>query len=396
MATQFVTGIVSTEDSYKAGKEVARQTLNKIKHNQKPDLAVIFSSAKHDSDAVMRGIKEVTGDLAIIGCSSAGQFTEDGTLKDGLVCAMIASDNHRFYTGLGTHLKSNPVKTIKNACTSLPGPNYLYPEQSAILLIDGLAFKGEEAVLAASSVLGPNVKFAGGAAADNLAFKETRVFGNNQSLSDAASLCLIQSKDPVIITLNHGHKPISEPLRITKAKDHILYEVDGKPALEVWKDCIRERVKKQGIDVDRLNLAELSKLFLTYEAGLLTGTDYKVRFPASCNPDGSMNFVCTMMEGAVIKIMFSDPHHQMESIRLACQKALKAAHGIDIAGGIVFDCACRAMILQDEFPKAVELGKNMIGGVPFIGCETYGEIAMEIGELSGFHNTTTVIMLFPT
>lgn len=396
MATQFATGIVSTQDSYKAGHEVAKQTLDKIQNNQKPDLALIFCSAKHDTDAVMRGIKEVAGDLPIIGCSSAGQFTDEGTLKDGLVCAMIASDNHRFFTSIATNLKSNPVKTVKNACVSLPGPNHLYPEQSAILLIDGLAYKGEEAVLAAASVLGPKVKFAGGAAADDLSFKETKVFGKGQSLSDAISMCLVHSKKPVIIIVAHGHKPISESLKITKAKDHILYEVEGRPALEVWKDCIRDRVSKEGIDVDKLNLKELSKLFLTYEAGLMTGTDYKVRFPASCNEDGSMNFVCTMMEGAVIKIMWSDPHQQVESIRVACQKALKAAHGIDIAGGIVFDCACRAMILQDEFPKAVALGKNMIGGVPFVGCETYGEIAMEVGELSGFHNTTTVIMLFPS
>jgi len=37
--------------------------------------------------------------------------------------------------------------------------------------------------------------------------------------------------------------------------------------------------------------------------------------------------------------------------------------------------------------------RKVFKGIPLIGFETYGEIAMEIGQLSGFHNTTTVIML---
>jgi hypothetical protein len=395
MGTQFMTGLVSQEDSFEAGKEVAEQIYAKMKPQRTPDLAIIFCSVKYDYDAVMRGIKSIAGDVPMIGCSSAGQFSDEGTLKDGLVCAMIISDNYHFYPSIGTNLKSEPIQAIKNATKSFSGKTRDLPFESAILLVDGLAGKGEEAVLAASSALGPKVKFAGGAAADNLAFKETSVFGNGQALTDAISLCLVNSRDPVIIAVKHGHKPISGPMRITKAKDNIIYEVEGRPALDVWKDCLRDEVKLKGIDIDKLTLQELSKILLKYEAGLQTGSEYKIRFPASCNSDGSLNFVCTMMEGAVIKIMTSEPQDQIESIQQAIQNALNASHGIDIAGGIVFDCACRAMILEEEFPKAVMAGKEMIGKVPFIGCETYGEIAMEVGQLSGFHNTTTVIMLFP-
>jgi methyl-accepting chemotaxis protein len=127
----------------------------------------------------------------------------------------------------------------------------------------------------------------------------------------------------------------------------------------------------------------------------MTGTEYKIRFPASCNSDGSLNFVCTMLEGSVIKIMDSEEKDQITSAKQAAKIALNASKGQRLAGAIIFDCACRAAILQEQFSEVIEVNKEVLGSLPFVGGETYGEIAMELGQLSGFHNTTSVIMLFP-
>ena len=65
------------------------------------------------------------------------------------------------------------------------------------------------------------------------------------------------------------------------------------------------------------------------------------------------------------------------------------------AGAIVFDCICRNLILGDRFGDAVRGISEELGGVPLAGFETYGEIALDAGDLSGFHNTTTVVLAFP-
>lgn len=397
MTTQFVTGITAQEDGFKAGQAAAQQAKQKL-GSREPNLAVLFCAKQYDYAAVIRGVKSVVGEqVPLIGCTAAGQFNEAEVVKNGVVCALIASDAHRFFPGFGTQLKNDPIEAIQNATKSLPKEVEGYPHQSAILLIDGLAGKGEEAVLAAASLLGPMVSFAGGAAADNLDFKETFVFNNDQVSTDAVSLCLIASHSPIIITVKHGHIPLSPPLRVTKAKDSVLYELEGRPALEVWKDFLRDRFKAKGIDIDQLSDQEIStKVLLQHEAGLMIGTnEYKIRFPASCNPDGSLNFVCSILEGSVMKIMDSKEEDQIESARQAAELAIKAAKGKKMAGAIIFDCVCRAMILQDQFKKAIHASQEELGTLPFIGFETYGEIAMEKGQFSGFHNTTTVIMLFP-
>jgi methyl-accepting chemotaxis protein len=37
-----------------------------------------------------------------------------------------------------------------------------------------------------------------------------------------------------------------------------------------------------------------------------------------------------------------------------------------------------------------------LGGAPLSGFETYGEVALHDGSLSGFHNTTSVVLAFPS
>jgi len=395
MATQFATGIVTHEDSFEAGKEVATQAKEKL-GELTPDLIILFCSTRYDYPAIMRGIYQVIGkEVPIVGCTSAGQFTTDSITKDGVACCFIASDTHQFYSGIGKQLKNHPIQAIQNASASFPQDVDGYPYQSALLFMDGLIGKGEETVMAASSVLGPLIKFAGGAAADNLRFKETAVFGKEQALEDAVSLCLITSRSPIVIAGKHAHYPISPPLLVTKAKDNVLYELDGRPALDIWKHYLREPLKAQGTDIDHLSLNELSKILLRYEAGLMTGKDYKIRFPLSCNPDGSFNFVCSILEGSVIRIMNSNNEDQLQAVQQTAETAIHLTRGRPLAGAVIFDCACRAMILKEQFAKSIEASQSVLGTIPIIGCETYGEIAMDMGQLSGFHNTATVVMLFP-
>lgn len=395
MSTAFGTSIVTEKDSFKAGQDVAKKSLLKI-GSKKPDVAIIFGSVDYQYSEISKGIKSITGDIPIIGCTSSGEFTEERVTKGGLACALISSDTHLFFSGFGTDLKKDQMQALETASKSMPSKVEGYPYRSALLFLDGLAGVGEETVLAASSVLGSQVKFSGGAAGDDLKFKQTKIFSNNQAVSDAVGLCMMTSKTPIIISVKHGHKPLSKPLRVTKAKGNVLYEVEGRPALEIWKDCLRVKSKEMGIDVETLKDPQMiSQLLLKHEAGLLTGNDYKIRFPSSANADGSLNFVCTMTEGSVIQIMDSKEEDQITSARQAAERALKDAKGIKLAGVIVFDCVCRSMILKEQFTSAVEEIKKVFKGIPLIGFETYGEVAMEMGQLSGFHNATTVIMLIP-
>jgi len=395
-ATAFGTGVSHQQESFEAGKEAASKALSKLS-GTKAELGIIFCSSKYNYSDVLKGIRSVSGDTQLIGCSSASEFTEEEVTKDSVVCAFLSSTTHKFHTSMGMRLAADPLVSLESATRSLQADYQDYPHQSAIMLIDALSGKGEDVCAAAVLALGPTVRFAGGAAGDNLTFNNCSVFHNGTASKDAVALCVLHSKKPVAIGVRHGHLAISPPLTLTKASGNVVYQIEGRPAFEVWKENTRMKAEMKGIQVDQLQSAsDIGAYFMQYEAGLLVGAEYKVRAPLSANPDGSINFACAMVEGAVIRIMESpNKTCQINSAKQAAEAALKATRGAKIAGAIVFDCVCRNLILEAEFTKAVEEIKKVLGHIPVIGFATYGEIAMEVGQLSGFHNTTTVVLLIP-
>ena len=75
------------------------------------------------------------------------------------------------------------------------------------------------------------------------------------------------------------------------------------------------------------------------------------------------------------------------------KKAAEEGGYSKFVGAIVMECAVRLFLLGDNFRKAPEAITSVLGDIPMIGAETYGEIRMTPGEFSGFHNTTTVVLL---
>ncbi len=97
----------------------------------------------------------------------------------------------------------------------------------------------------------------------------------------------------------------------------------------------------------------------------------------------------------MIRITESVAARQIESAREAARRARRQLGESRAAGAIVFDCICRNLILGDDFSRAVRGISEELGGARIAGFETYGEIALDVGDMSGFHNTTSVVLAFP-
>lgn len=107
-----------------------------------------------------------------------------------------------------------------------------------------------------------------------------------------------------------------------------------------------------------------------------------------------MNFACGVVQGAQLHLTQGLPEAQIASARRAAAIA-KENLGSDVAGALVFDCICRNLILGESFKDALDEISTGLGSAPIAGFETYGEIALAAGDLSGFHNTTSVVLAFP-
>jgi methyl-accepting chemotaxis protein len=239
------------------------------------------------------------------------------------------------------------------------------------------------------------VPLAGGAAGDDLKMVSTHVACGTRAATDALVVAQIFSKRPLGLGVCHGHEPLSDRLRITKAKGSVVYEVEGRRAWDVWLEHTQKSASLRGVDVKSLPADQEGAFLLRYEAGLAVGNSFKIRAPLSRRPDGSINFSCGIPEGSIIRITESVPERQISSSREAARRARARLDGRSVAGALVFDCICRNLILGDQFQDAVRGISDELGSVPLAGFETYGEIALDAGDMSGFHNTTSVVLAFP-
>jgi len=376
---------------------VARELVETLRtglYGAEPQLVLVFASPEQPLSSLAPLVAKQFPTATLLGASTAGEFTESRVEKNSTAAIAVAGD-YRICAGMGCGLKTNPEAAVASALNGLPTELRGYPYRTALLLLDPLAGNGEEAALIAASMLGEKVALAGGAAGDNLRMIATEVACGAEARGDALVIGLIYSKSPLAIGVRHAHRPLSPPLRVTKAEGAIVYEVEGRPAFDVWREQTKEHAKSVGIDVYAMPAEDEGGYFLCYEAGLSTGSEYKMRAPLSRNADGSINFACGIAEGAVIRITESDAPRQIDSAFQAARIARDKLSGKKVAGAIVFDCICRNLILGAQFETATSGISKELGGVPIAGFETYGEIALDAGDMSGFHNTTSVVLAFP-
>ena len=383
-------------DAQSAGKDLAEQLVSKL-GGETPALVFVFASTQQPLDVLLPPIIERFAGATVLSASTAGEFTEETVSKGAAVAVAIAGD-YEIRAGMADGLAANAEAAIAEALGNVPESLDGYAYRTGVMLLDPLSGNGEEATLLAASMMATesSIRLVGGAAGDDLAMKATHVGMGSRVASDAIIVAAIFSKKPLGIGVCHGHEALNdERMTVTKSDGATVFELDGRPAWEVWKERTREVAAAVGINVDAIPADELGGFLLRYQAGLASGSELKLRAPLSLGEDGSLSFASGIPQGSVIRLTKSTPQRQVHSAVKAAERACEQLES-EPAGAVVFDCICRNLILAEKFDDAVSRISKALGGTPLAGFETYGEIALDVGDMSGFHNSTTVVLAFPS
>lgn len=175
----------------------------------------------------------------ILGCSTAGEiygaFISDNSLsvaviqfektKIKLFSAAInnAEESKKVGTDIAKHLEADDLKAI-------------------FVLSEGLNINGSELVAGLNNVDTEKVVITGGLAGDGAQFKKTWAIVNGKIETNVISAVGFYGK---YIKIGHGSKGgwdiFGLERKITRAKNNILYELDGKPALQLYKEYLGEK-----------------------------------------------------------------------------------------------------------------------------------------------------------
>lgn len=360
-----------------------------------PVLLCVWASTQQPLAALLPALQERFPRAVVVGSSTAGEFTAAGDTKGCAVVFGVAGDVVA-HAGFGGGLKASTEKALQQALAELPTSVDGHPHRAALLLFDGLVGVGEEVTLQASLLLGEDVKVAGAAAGDDGAVSRTEVGVGNKSGSDSVVVVSLHAKAPFGLGVRHGHNTaVTAPMTVTRAHDNLVVELDGKPAFSRFAEVVRAESDAAGYgDLNAVDdAARLFAFFVRFVPALRIGDGWRNRTILMKNPDRSLGFTCGIAEGTRLTVVKSDPAQQLESARAAAKDAVADLGGGSAAGGLVFDCICRKTLLGDDFTAAAAAIASEVGA-PIGGFESYGEVALRAGDFSGFHNSTTVVLVF--
>ena len=317
----------------------------------------------------------------IIGCTTSGEITGDGVFDDSVhITAMQWQKSElRFIC--------KPVNSMEqsHALGAQIANELVAPDLKGVFVLsDGLNVNGSELVEGLQEVL-PNTPITGGLAGDDAKFTKALLLNNDQIKDRIVIAVGIYGKDAIVTSgALGGWKPYGPPRRITKAIKNVVYEMDNKPALPLYKMYIGYYA------------SELPSSGLNFPFAIMDDKNVNViRTLLSINEkDNSMTFAGNIAEGSTVRFLKSD-HDQLVAgaSEAARQILLKKVDINDKALAICVSCVGRKLVMEDQVSDEVYAVQRLLGMQTGItGFYSNGEICSgEDDSHSLLHNQTMTI-----
>lgn len=371
-----------------AGESLGRQIRERFQGSE-PDALIVFASPRNDYGTLLEALAATCAPRVMVGCSSAGEFTNEA-VGEGITCAVaLRSSEVRFAAALGQGITTDHEAVAQEIVAGFRGlEQHEYRYRTALILVDALAGHGQGLVEQLTHLTAGTYRFVGGGAGDDARFQRTHVFCGTETYTNAAVALEILSHKPIGIGVRHGWQPASPPFRVTAAEAMRLGSLNAIAAADVFE----EHAAAGGLTFDR---ADPVPFFLHNILGIQTGDGHKLRVPLGVDPEGGVVCAAEIPVGATAHIMSCGGDSAAAAAAAAVRDALHQIEGHKPAAALFFDCVATRLRLGKEFGMELESLAAELGAVPFAGFNTYGQIARAEGQFSGFHNCTAVVCIIP-
>jgi hypothetical protein len=387
------TGASSRLDSERAAEEAVREAMARL-GARKPTFGFVFVGGSLDLGVALSKARRVSGCGDLVGSSTAGTLNEGGPISEGIVVLLVASEDtcHRldFGRGLRHRHESLARQFAQSAAEARKEARCGSRRQlTTFLFTDGLAGTGEQLVQELVEQSNRSGQIVGGAAGDGGRFVRTVVGAGDECADDAAAALHVFDSKPWGVGVNHGLRPTTKPMRVTRSTGNVIHSIEGEPAFEVYRRHAAER----GITLTRANAPSY---LIANELGVhFFDALSRARAPLSADAEGALTCAAPVPEGSFVSILDGVPETMIAAARTAAIEARDRLGEGPVAGVLLFDCVCRGMILKHELKDEIAAVRGVFGDVPIAGFLTYGEIARYGGCLDGWHNATAVVVAIP-
>lgn len=351
---------------------------------ERPTFLLVFGATSLSEDAAFWArLGDAFPGVPIAGCSTAGEVLGTRVTDGGAVIAAI-----RLRAG------SARVETVRVAGT---GESYgagatlakrlSSPDLRGVLVFsDGRVVNGSSLVRGLDDHLPAGTVVTGGLAGDGKRFERTWVVGEAGPQSGTiAAVGLFGSSLSLFHGSQGGWTAFGPERLVTAAEGSVLYRLDDRPALEVYKLYLGDKAKELPASALRFPLSvRADKDDRRSVVRTILGVDERRQ---------SMTFAGDVPQGSLVRLMQASFDRLLDGAAQASQDAARAWTSGD-ALCIVVSCVGRRLVLGERVEEELESVRGHLPqGVGMIGFYSYGEISPLAPGECGLHNQTMTLTI---
>lgn len=348
-------------------------------------LVIVFGTSKKEIvDKPVQELLHHFPNSKIVGASTAGEILQDELLEESTVVAVMQFENSR--VEIATQSLSHVDESYSSGArmANALGSDDL---KAIFILSDGLLVNGSKLTSGINSVLSNDIVVTGGLAGDDDRFAETWVIAEGKVTSGYVAGVGLYGDH---IHVSHGSKGGWDRLGmervVTKSKDNVLYELDGQPALNIYKNYLGD--KADGLPATGL-------LFpLELKADSQT-TESKVRtILAVDEKENSITFAGDIPQGSYVTLMKVNYDRLVNGASDAAKEVILDTYNDETVLSIAISCVGRRLVLKQRVEEELEATLDVLPSkTKQIGFYSYGEISPLASGRCDLHNQTMTLTL---
>ena len=321
----------------------------------------------------------------ILGCSTSGEI-QNGEINDNSIVCTIVKFTHTRLKLISSHVDfTTSAEVGRSLSESLASPEL----KNILLFTEGLNIDGSDLIKEMHKSLTEKnmyVPISGGLAGDGDRFINTFViFGTEVKTQHAVALGFYGEHIQVFAGTGTGWDPFGPVRVVTKASINTVYEIDGIPALKLYREYLKEDAK---------NLPVSGVLF---PLGVSWGKNENIvrsvfRIDDASN---SLIFASRIPENTKVQLM----HSNVMKLINAAEDALDNCP-LDLTSGaptfaLIVSCIGRRLIMGQKTEDELEKIRDHLPIHSEIsGFYSYGEFAPTANKQNDLHNQTMTIIIF--
>ncbi len=318
----------------------------------------------------------------VVGCSTAGEIHGTWLRDHTLAVAVLQFEA----TGLASTTAS--VKTAEQsffAGKRLAQALYRPDLRGVFVLSDGTHVNGSELVRGLNKILPNDVVVTGGLAGDGERFGRTWTLHQGRPAEDRVSAVGLYGERVRICHGSRGGWDIFGPERkVTRSKGNVLYELDGRPALQLYQEYLGDRAA---------GLPATALLFPLSLRAHVEDQKSVVRTVLGIDEEqNAMIFAGDIPEGFLTQLMKANFDRLVEGASEAARIIGSADPPTLPLLCIAISCVGRRLVLGERTEEELEAALEVLpAGTRQIGFYSYGEISPYTSGHCDLHNQTMTL-----